>query len=969
MEHRTGFFIIVVATLLVDAPVRAQNITYIDPVTDATIAAKESHTSSEYLVGAIAGSHGVTATGGATYSIPIFSPPGTNGLQPSLSLVYNSQGGDGPLGMGWNIAGLSAISRVGSDNYHDGVTAPVTFTTADHFALDGQRLVPTNGGTYGAAGTEYDTEAAQFMRVTTPDMNGTCPSSFKVQDKSCNVRWYGLVEGSNAQFDGNQSYPYSWYLNRIVDPYGNQVQYRYDMDAYGGPMVTEIRWGGTTSTFEGVNKIEFIYEERSDMSVRRTHAMEVISTRLLNRIHVYGDGVLVRQYELRYAQGALDRSCLSEMVEYGLDGKQYNTSVFQYPNEEPWYVGGYDGFVEITPAGLKQILTGDFDGDGRMDRAYANYELVTVMGANPPYNLARNYTSIQIQIGNSSWATFDIEDPSFPGLEFYGIAGRSRQGFFLNDMNGDGRDDIVLSKTTYDQLEDKFALTGMWIWESTTSTSTPAFSFHSIGTPGGPYIYCNPSSSRDPVLVGDFTGDGRAEVLALLHDNDWDQMHSFLRQWGQGWSDISGDIETYAANHLGNCDMDRVVDVDGDGKDEIVALQSDGWQPFRVIGRHANGTWGTIAGLSSPVFSYELNLHIGDLNGDGMQDLIYREAGEWKMRQGYGNGFSLPDPLSLPSGTMAVADLNNDGLADIFHATDQSGQWVVRTGISRGSMLDQFTGNDAPAFEWQTQYPVNPMGGLVVGDRDGDGAAEVFSYVPGGQLQWFECRPFHEQGALKKVCDGMLNKTTFSYRSTRFDPTYIMNDNQGYPYGDYDGAIHVAHHIQEPDGNGLTYRYGDGVAWKNGPGFIGFEKFAVTNSYADRRTESTLLPDPGWAILKPCTTRTVDDSEELLLSESVQMPTIVDLGPSMRRFTVHSEEITSTDELSGVETTVNNVYNSTGDNIVQTTTTVGGLQTVVEDLRIWPFRCGGAAGLRQPACFSRGDEHACWHAAAEHLDR
>src|SRR3569623_2206361 len=71
-------------------------------------------------VGATLGSFVVSPSGSATYTIPITVPPGVSGMQPNISLSFDSQSGKGLLGVGRNIAGLSVIHRCGTTIERDG---------------------------------------------------------------------------------------------------------------------------------------------------------------------------------------------------------------------------------------------------------------------------------------------------------------------------------------------------------------------------------------------------------------------------------------------------------------------------------------------------------------------------------------------------------------------------------------------------------------------------------------------------------------------------------------------------------------------------------------------------------------------------------------------------------------------------------------------------------------------------------
>jgi virulence plasmid B protein len=78
------------------------------------------------LVGATAGELGVSAEGSANYSIEIAVPPGTTGVQPKLSLNYDSQAGNGALGVGFSLGGLSAIMRIAASAIVGGTSSVLT---------------------------------------------------------------------------------------------------------------------------------------------------------------------------------------------------------------------------------------------------------------------------------------------------------------------------------------------------------------------------------------------------------------------------------------------------------------------------------------------------------------------------------------------------------------------------------------------------------------------------------------------------------------------------------------------------------------------------------------------------------------------------------------------------------------------------------------------------------------------------
>ena len=127
----------------------AQNVTYQTLYTGATF--NNRAINQGLPVGSISESASVAA-GGATYSIALPVPPGTNGVSPTVSVNYYSLGGNGALGQGWSIGGLSEITRSTRNMYFDNETNPVVMTNSDRFVLDGSRLI-AKVGNYGEPNT------------------------------------------------------------------------------------------------------------------------------------------------------------------------------------------------------------------------------------------------------------------------------------------------------------------------------------------------------------------------------------------------------------------------------------------------------------------------------------------------------------------------------------------------------------------------------------------------------------------------------------------------------------------------------------------------------------------------------------------------------------------------------------------------------------------------------------------------
>ncbi len=174
----------------------------------------------------------------ASYTLEL--PQGRRGMQPNLTIGYSSGGGDGLLGVGWDMrtSAISVDSRWGAPRYDSGYET-------ESYVLDGDELLPSPR--YRSQWEQRNTGGAKtFWRRTESsydkiERHGNSPSNYYwiVTDKGGTKYYYGTYAGYKAadavlpkDASGNTS---MWPLCRVEDADGNYMSYHYTKRSHNDP--------------------------------------------------------------------------------------------------------------------------------------------------------------------------------------------------------------------------------------------------------------------------------------------------------------------------------------------------------------------------------------------------------------------------------------------------------------------------------------------------------------------------------------------------------------------------------------------------------------------------------------------------------------------------------------------------------------------------------------------------------------
>jgi RHS repeat-associated protein len=815
------------------------------------------------------GEFSVSHDGSAHYSVPLWVPAGRGAVTPQLSLSYSSRSGNGLLGVGWSLGGVSAISWCGRTIAQDGYTDGGHFDGQDALCLDGNRLVPISPE--GLPVREYRTERETFARIIAYETQDNVPNFFKVFTKDGKILTFGgnaearvqpylligrlLPEPSLVRMPGAPRATTAWALDRIEDRNGNAatVEYTRTEGDAAGLWWTQVR--PSRISYAPNRQVRFIYQEqqRPDPIDRFSGGTHTRTDRLMSRIEMWGgpeggEPELLRQYRFRYRlNGITFRSLLGSVTECDGGDREPEAAAsttrrckvglpFEYS------VGRYEfepidvPFDEASdPREATPISVVEVNGDGRSDLNIDDRLRISMR-----YPGGDNFTPLKPG-GVRGGQTLDVDADGLPEV--------------LTEVNDDEHGpgyryqlhQPVHGPPTGSRFEVVPGRLGEW---------RPRDGIHW------------------PAYLADLDGDGLPDFVGTAHkaDEPW----SYQRNNGGYQFAKSVDAFTRRNMAFGNF----AVDTDGDGRTELISAEQITGEPGWV-------SWGLNA--AGDVVNRLVNLrgarwgvHFGDINGDGLVDAVFPNdspdhPGELRVQLNSGNGFGSrltadsPDGYTAPPYVISpvpqkpltdvgvrVVDFNGDGRDDVlvFHGGEPNHG-------NTGKGLQVYTWTDNAFVRAELNLGIGESAGgswenTQVLDLDGDGMLDLINADKDGRL-----RAFRRKGGVPD----QLIRIGYGYPRGRTEIRYNTLANGAdravhtpgtctYPQTcPVSGGSVVAEHRvtsdfgpgYEPTWDTYGHKYEAARADLHGRGWLGFAKHTVTRAATGAKTVTEFdneTPDP-----------------------------------------------------------------------------------------------------------------------------
>lgn len=804
----------------------------------------------------------VNGAGQLQFTLPIALPPGVKSVAPQISLIYTSGSGNGIAGYGWNLSGITAISRIGKNIEKDGEVKGVQLDYSDYYSFNGQRLI-LKSGEYGKDGAEYVTEKYSNVKIksigNTLGLSG--PDYFLVL----------YEDGSQAKYqktftNGFRGGPATEYnITEWADAQGNLIVYSYESDQLGGrnggvSRLSTISWGGNKllNTLH-FNEIKFNYINRDLKESSYVNGAFFIQDKLLKDITVKISGNQFKKYIIKYTRNGTSYQFVESVQEINSMSEEANPISFTYETDTTTnsIMKQDSRYDEILG---NNIISGDFDGDGKVDFINSNKLMLRRLdGTGDIYTFNREligwkneniFVGSHPNVSNAS-ALFNVHAP-FSYTTWY------ENAIKINICKYDkGLNTIILQESK------RYDLTGYY------TNSDPELQ-----------VLLQTSS-------GDFNGDG---VTDFIVSATW-AVSKDIGEEGPNVVWTYFDNKRFYVNPLSDTitpidmadinvgDIKTVNDFLGDGTQQILILKNNLYKLYKLDIK----TNKLLHLYDFPnTEDASLPLYYGDFNGDRKTDIIIpvaEDSSDWKMYISTGNSFRKEYYSNLflykPAYTGAATkyrntlrsyytpDLNKDGKSDFLIFESQV--WFRQLNINNKDSSYGFNylrndGVDAtgkPIFN--NIYSLSPKEIPVSGnleDEDINYSKYGEHYIPLiGNFRIAEVNTefaiIHKTKLITWELGGKLDKvsriTSINQGAVKTDIEYSNLANNGNIYKSYSNIspiqypyVNIVENINYNVVSRLIqgerkqeFRYRDLIGHLQGRGMIGFRQTARSIFFAD----------------------------------------------------------------------------------------------------------------------------------------
>ncbi len=799
------------------------------------------------VVGSIDGVFDVNELGAGIYTIPINLPQGIGNNVPQLSLNYNSMSGNGIMGMGWNIGGTSAINRTGKTIYHDGYVEGLHYNTNDNLSFNGMRMMPLENNI-------YTTEVEGFTRIEIKESNSTGPIWFEARTKDGRILRFGQTKNSRQQL-GKTETIIAWYLSSIEDFSKNLISFSYE-SRNGNLLLKEISYGGNNTSKpkqEHIYKVNINYTtNRIDTFTSYVYGTALTTDCLLDNLAItyIPQNKVMFTYNLEYDKSVVLYSRL-QRVKVTDEGSHlsYNSNNFHWGNF------GNPTFSEIsfndnTPGMSVEEFFADINGDGLTDVIKIEYnnhqdgDYVSKKAVSWYYQLMESNNNF----GPKQYFTSALPSKFFSNLLF-------------GDFNGDGLVDFLDMR--YNNVKKEETIIDRVFFSRGIGGGFDCYNIDPIkGTP----------KSYPEFKIGDFDGNGIQELLVVYKKKNTNDKNVFVFKFNES----SPHSETVLSDRMdcGNKGYENstilVADFTGDGRSDILRTAQYLGSP------NTSNCFIYKVNLSTSKLEWVYDSHYpttwhhifpGDFNGDGITDILTynytAESPQWQI--GFFNGkdgfvscdnvpdiehFNINNSIDYYWHSLILSDFNGDGKTDIIKLKKIKDTHIAEYTIYYSNGKD---------FPLTSSGDIRVIGGLKEShasgqiinefifpnmDFNGDGHLDLYVY---GGINWGDKFYLHginnESNRIKSFTNGLGNKTSLEYMPLTNSQVYLRNYRPQFPITNIQPPLFVVRtrkdDVCDAHTTTQTFFYEDLLIHRQGKGLLGFGKKVVMDTHAGISVETT----------------------------------------------------------------------------------------------------------------------------------